>query len=112
MSSGAELKLQELAEQRARYDAICARALALSDVTGVPPSDNSIAIILDVRRLVDDQLATLDQLRGQLEAGNGFLSGFTLWMSRRNSKRLEGLLDKAEKERRAAIAANGQGGAL
>ncbi len=106
MTSKSEQKLAEVEALQARLGALRDRVAAGCYVTGVPPTDISVATFLEARPVVEDAINEIARLRELLTAdGNLFMSGFTLWMARRNTDRLEGLIDKAEKQRRAAIAA-------
>jgi hypothetical protein len=80
-----------------RVEAVAARAeLLRSRLMSLPPTFDA-KLLFDTEGLCGTLRDDLARITGQLEAGNGFLTGFGLWMAGRNVDRLEQMLTKAEK---------------
>ena len=103
MSDKRANRLAEAERLLGEFSSLRDRADVHVKATGVPSQDPSIATALELRKIAGDQIETVSQLRGQLSQGNGFLAGFSLWMSQSNLRRCKALMAKAEAERRKII---------
>ena len=82
----------------ARVDAAMAKLAAIrADAARLRPTFD-FKLLLDCEQQGRTLRDSLDQARAQLEAGNGFLMGFSLWMTSRNVARFERLVETAAKD--------------